>query len=106
MTLMSSRLGQTLTNNCATAEKSDKILPQTNQRGNDPDLELRGPGRTGQPRPNHHHQRQLRVRRPRPVSYQHEVSDGENTLGPELISEFYPFFIAVLSLSLPILSYQ
>ena len=31
---------------------------------------------------------------------------GKNTLGPELISEFYPFFIAVLSLSLPILSYQ
>ena len=103
---MSSRLGQTLTNNCATAKNSDKILPQTNQRGNDPDLELRGSGRAGKPRPDHHHQRQLRVRRPRSVSDQHEVSDGENTLGPELISEFYPFFIAVLSLSLPILSYQ
>ena len=103
---MSTRLGQTLTNNCATAEKSDKVLPQTNQRGDDPDLELRGPGRAGQPGPHHHHQRQLRVRRPRSVSYQHEVSDGKDTLGPELISEFYPFFIAVLSLSLPILSYQ
>ena len=103
---MSTRLGQTLTNNCATAEKSDKILPQTNQRGDDPDLKLRGPGRTGQPGPHHHHQRQLRVRRPGSVSYQHEVSDGKDTLGHELISEFYPFFIAVLSLSLPILSYQ
>ena len=88
---MSTRLGQTLTNNCVTASKSDKILPQTNQRGDDPDLELRGPGRAGQPGPHHHHQRQLRVRRPRSVSYQHEVSDGKILSALSSSLSFTPF---------------
>jgi len=54
---------------------------QANQRGNDPDLELRGPGRSGQPRPHDHHQWKLRVRRSRSISHQHENLNGNSVSG-------------------------
>ena len=46
---------------------------QTTVGGNDPDLELRGQGRAGQPGPDDQHHGQHRVGRPRPVLDQHEV---------------------------------
>ena len=69
------------------------FISQANQRGNDPDLELRGQGRAGQPRPNDHHQWKLRVRRPRSISHQHEVSGNvrrRKGFGPA--SSSFPFF--------------
>ena len=49
-------------------------LFQTNQRRDDPHLQLRGPRRPRQPGQDHHHQRERRERRPGPVPHQHEVS--------------------------------
>ena len=53
---------------------SEMCLFQTNQRRDDPHLQLRGPRRPRQPGQDHHHQWELRERRPGPVPHQHEVS--------------------------------
>ena len=73
------------------------FISQANQRGNDPDLELRGQGRPGQPRPDDHHQWELRVRRPRSISHQHEVSAASKKEEKKLI---FPLFSVPNSLSL------
>ena len=52
----------------------EMCLFQTNQRRDDPHLQLRGPRRPRQPGQNHHHHRERGERRPGPVPHQHEVS--------------------------------
>ena len=58
----------------------EMCLFQTNQRRDDPHLQLRGPRRPRQPGQDHHHQWELRVRGSGPVSDQHEVGPAGQTI--------------------------
>ena len=63
----------------------EMCLFQTNQRRDDPHLQLRGPRRPRQPGPDHHHHGERGVRGSGPVSDQHEVGGGVGGHGQSVL---------------------